>query len=222
MKQNLIVIILMLTLGTTLQSIAQTHRHHPTTTVDADTTQQDGIDAFSDTTSTVSLDSVVQTTHSRSWNVKVNGVSVPDSWVAELFDNVDSDSITGMLFAIIALVIMFVISPIFIIGIVLYFVYKNRKQRMRLAETAMKNGQPIPDELVSNQSSDTKDLRQQGIRQTCLGVGLMIFLGNTAGNIGLGIGALVTCIGIGNLLIARTQKKNDELNRDLNEHDFNK
>ena len=119
------------------------------------------------------------------------------------------------------IVIMFVIAPVLIIGIILFFVYKNRKQRMRLAEAAMKSGQPIPDEFTSKPkpTEEDNDLRQKGIRQTCLGVGLMIFLGNTAGNIGLGIGALVTCIGIGNLLIARSQKKTDDLNRDLN-HDL--
>ena len=95
-----------------------------------------------------------------------------------------------------------------ILGIIFYFIYKNRKQRVRLAEEAMKNGQPIPDQLFEEQKAlpaTTSDLRAKGIRQTCLGVGLMIFLGNTAGEVGFGVGALVTAIGVGNLLIARSQ-----------------
>ena len=232
MKKYLIAITMMLALGMNAQVAGQTHRHHNTAsvTVPNDFVQQDEVEAFSDTTSAATGgDTVLSRTSQHGWSVTVNGTPVPDEEaehivngiMSSVFDGLDSTVIGPMSLVLAVIVIMFVIAPVLIIGIILFFVYKNRKQRMRLAEAAMKSGQPIPDEFTSKPkpTEEDNDLRQKGIRQTCLGVGLMIFLGNTAGNIGLGIGALVTCIGIGNLLIARSQKKTDDLNRDLN-HDL--
>jgi hypothetical protein len=133
-----------------------------------------------------------------------------------------AEGLAGIMALGIMVVFIIFLAPVLIIALVLFFVYKNRKNRMRLAEEAMKHGQPIPDQFVNPGTSgdDHDEVRQKGIRQTCLGVGLMIFLGYTAGDIGIGIGALVTCIGIGNLLIARSQKRNSDLNRGLTERDF--
>lgn len=243
MKKHLIAIVTMLTLSIAcVQAAGQTHRHHPQVTpvgtattpvaptTTPDTTRQDEVEAFSDTTSNAyGQDSIIsRTVVSHGRTVTINGVPLPDDVVDEMMKNVDGGSIMGVFMVLGILLIIFVISPLVIIGIIAFFIYKNRKQRMRLAEAALKNGQPIPDGFVNDtKREEGGDIRQRGIRQTCLGVGLMIFLGNTAGSVGLGIGALVTCIGIGNLLIARSQKKNEELNnrnadlnRDLSERDF--
>ena len=120
-------------------------------------------------------------------------------------------NVTPLVDVLLVLLILFVLAPVFIIGLILFFVYKNRKQRMKLAEMAIKNGQPIPSELVDSQKTMEGDLRAKGIRQTFLGIGLTCFLGWVVGDIGAGIGILVLCIGLGNLLIARNaQKKRDE------------
>ena len=221
MNKYLIAIAMMLTLGLSAQAAAQNHRHHNATAVMAtdDTTANDEVEAFSDTTSAALKDTMMAPVGNRSgYTFKVNGIPLPDDVVSDLFDV--SEGAEGL--AGIMVVFIIFLAPVLIIALVLFFVYKNRKNRMRLAEEAMKHGQPIPDQFVNPGTSgdDHDEVRQKGIRQTCLGVGLMIFLGYTAGDIGIGIGALVTCIGIGNLLIARSQKRNSDLNRGLTERDF--
>jgi hypothetical protein len=189
-----------------------------------DTTANDEVEAFSDTTSAALKDTMMAPVgNSRGYTFKVNGIPLPDDVVSDLFDvSEGAEGLAGIMALGVVVLLIFFLAPVLIIALVLFFVYKNRKNRMRLAEEAMKHGQPIPDQFVNPGTSgdDHDEVRQKGIRQTCLGVGLMIFLGYTAGDIGIGIGALVTCIGIGNLLIARSQKRNSDLNRGLTERDF--
>ena len=192
MKKNLIALCLAITLAVPSQAAAQKHRHTPVTTMQVtDSTQQvDELEAFSDTTSVDDSTAVVSsmnTPHSYSYNINLDG---EDAWeaIGKTFgDSSMHNSLIGGMTILGILLIIFVLAPLVILGLLFYFIYKNRKQKMRLAEEAMKHGQPT-----------------KGIRQTCLGVGLMIFLGNTAGTVGFGIGALVTAIGIGNLIIARS------------------
>lgn len=188
----------------------------------ADTSHVDEIEAFSDTTSQDS-----------------SSAGLPPTPVGNDFDDFDEDEffdikgvsglwengrdgIEGMFFVLAVLFILFVLSPIVIIGLILWFIYKSRQNRMRLAEMAMKNGQPIPDELVSTKAQTDDDVRQKGIRQVFLGIGLTFLLGWAAGKIGAGIGILVLCIGLGNLLISRSAtKKEDEffsINNQISKH----
>ena len=51
------------------------------------------------------------------------------------------------------------------------------------------------------------------MRQCFVGVGLMVFLGYAAGNVGFGIGALVFCIGLGKVFASRSARKNN--NREI-------
>ena len=95
---------------------------------------------------------------------------------------------------------------------------KNRKQKMKLAQMAMQQGQPIPDQLLEDKPLDRDDEYQKGMRQCFVGVGLMIFLGYAAGQVGFGIGALVFCIGLGKVFASRTARRN---NRDLYNNDNN-
>ena len=76
------------------------------------------------------------------------------------------------------------------IGLVLFFIYRNRKQKMRLAEMAMKQGQPIPDQLLVEHKESDDELWKTGIRQTFLGVGLLAFFGYLDSTLGIGIGIL--------------------------------
>ena len=110
-------------------------------------------------------------------------------------------------------------------GLIFYFVNKNRKERYTLAQMAMQNGQPIPDELLKEQTrSMESSVYQAGIRQMFTGVGLAIFLGIIIGKIGIGIGALVFFIGLGKWFIARQNGdmgNNDPLNNNNSNNQFN-
>ena len=54
------------------------------------------------------------------------------------------------------------------------------------------------------------------MRQCFVGVGLMIFLGFAAGNVGFGIGALVFCIGLGKVFSGKMADWKKDKDNDLN------
>lgn len=207
MKKYLIAIAMVLTLGLNAEAVAQSHRHTPRTEqVDSTQNNQDAIEAFSDTTavssSSDSIDAYVNGRHIRiQTDEDVKGV------LEEVFGNLDKNAIAGMFFAAVIVFILFVLAPILIIILVFYFVNKNRRDRIKLAQMAMEKGQPIPDELLKDRVAQIdSDDYQKGLRQMFTGVGLAIFLGIVAGDIGFGIGALVFFIGLGKWFIARQSR----------------
>ena len=118
--------------------------------------------------------------------------------------------------SIVSIVVIFLLAPLLIIFVIFYFVNKNRKERYKLAQMAIQNGQPIPDEVLKGNTPNTTEESNDytaGLRQIFLGIGLAIFLGFVVGKIGFGIGALVFCIGLGKVVIARKSgTNNDPLN----------
>ncbi|EXY29977.1 putative membrane protein, partial [Bacteroides fragilis str. 3397 T10] len=79
----------------------------------------------------------------------------------------------GILVAIISIIAVFGF-PVFILFVIFFFRYKNRKARYRLAEQALAAGQPLPAEFI--RENKTVDSRSQGIKNTFTGIGLFIFL----------------------------------------------
>lgn len=218
MKKVLIVFTLMLTLGMSVQAASQKHRHTPRGTELVDTTKQSsGVDAFSDTTS---IDSAYSSSFDDDWDSD----DPVEKGVGKMLENIFSDSavVPGMVIAIIAIVIIFLLAPLLIIIAIFYFVNKNRKEKMKLAQMAMEKGQPIPDELLNNVPDEVSDEYQKGMHQCFVGVGLMIFLYFAAGTIGFGIGALVFCIGLGKVLAAKSVGKRtpNNNNDDLTQQDY--
>ena len=119
-----------------------------------------------------------------------------------------SDTISGgILISIIAIVAVFGL-PVFILFVIFFFRYKNRKARYRLAEQALAAGQPLPEEFIRENKST--DQRTQGIKNTFTGIGLFIFLWAITGEFGIGaIGLLVTFMGIGQWIIGSKQQTQD-------------
>ena len=128
--------------------------------------------------------------------------------------------IAGMFFVLAMILILFVLAPVAIIIALFYFINKNRKQKMKLAQMAMQQGQPIPDQLLDEKPANADEEYQKGMRQCFVGVGLMVFLGYAAGQVGFGIGALVFCIGLGKVFASRTARKNETMNNTLNNNDI--
>ena len=120
-----------------------------------------------------------------------------------------SDTISGgILISIIAIVAVFGL-PVFILFVIFFFRYKNRKARYRLAEQALAAGQPLPEEFIRENKST--DQRTQGIKNTFTGIGLFIFLWAITGEFGIGaIGLLVMFMGLGQWLIGYKQHANEE------------
>jgi len=212
MKKLFITLALMLPLFGGMIAMAQ-NTNNDSLAVLGDSTQVDEVEAFSDTTQT-DTSGVVSVTH-----VGMN----PDD-IAEFKDfitmmkSLGDEALGPMLFALIVLLILFVIAPAVIIGLILYFIFRNRRERMRLAEMAMKNGQPIPEEAreTPRRAVEEKDeVWQRGVRQSFFGVGLIVLLGMMIGKVGVGVGLLVLCIGLGNLFIARKEKAERNLHKDV-------
>ena len=198
MKQLLLTIVLVLALSMNVEAIAQKHRHTPRTEQVDSTKAKDAIEAFSDTT-TVADDSDSITSHRHIEYSEDDAKEI----VREVFSNIDSKAVMGMLTAVGIIFILFVLFPIIVIIAVVFFINRNRKERLKLAQMAMQNGQPIPEQLLKEEAVQNSGDYQKGVRQMFTGIGLAIFLGIVAGKVGFGIGALVFFIGLGKWYIAR-------------------
>lgn len=169
------------------------------------------IEAYSDTTS---LDSAAM--DEDFWDEDEVWEKMSTSDTKSLMNDIgiDGGDLMGMFFVIIVLVIIFILAPVGLIGLILFFVYKSRKQKMRMMEMAMKNGKQIPVEAVSTPIQKGEDVWFKGIKQVFLGAGVAFLLWVIIGKLGLAIGALITLIGCGNMVIgygAKQKQKEQEL-----------
>ena len=229
MKKVLFTMALLLTLSMGMQAAGQKHRHTPRQE-QVDTTKNGGVVVFSDTTSS---DTVTVTKHNAKftvttrtspWSTNTTTYEMDDddfgNMISNVFGEMRGKDIAGMFFVLCVLLIIFVLAPVFIIIALFYFINKNRKEKMRLAQMAMQQGQPIPDQLLNNSPTDADGEYQKGMRQCFVGVGLMVFLGYAAGQVGFGIGALVFCIGLGKVFASKTAQKRNNMNQELNQHNY--
>lgn len=179
------------------------------------------VEVYSDTTS---LDSAM-TADMGDWDDADDGFYDDDDWESSdsrtLVGRMGLDGMFGsMVFVIVICFIFFVLAPVAVIGIILYFVYRNRKEKMRLMEMAIKNGKTIPMDVLGTPCKRGDVLWNKGIKQVFLGVGLAILLGIIIDELGLAIGALVTLIGLGNLAIGYSEKQKQR-DQDLRDRYFN-
>lgn len=208
MKKILAALMAGMILTGTLPATAQHHRHTPLASVKAtQQTDKDGntkasaaIVAYSDTTSVDSAD--------------VDTVGFDDDAATQGWDEpYDIDGLAklmGNAFVPIAIVfIMFFLAPVMIIALIIYFVIKSRKQKIQLAELALKNGQPIPQEVAkSKPQPNDQALWEKGVKRMFLGIGIVIFAIFIHSRMFMGIGFLVTFYGAGLAVVAWTTKKN--------------
>ena len=202
MKKSLIAIVMVLTLSMNAGAAAQKHRHTPRTEQVDSTQNKDAIEAFSDTSAVDSAKNDSYVTYRRTRNMSDEDARA----IKDAFEGVGS--VIGAL-GVVAIVVIFLLAPLLIIIAIFYFVNRNRRERYKLAQMAIQNGQPIPDQILKEKANDwDRNDYQAGVRQMFTGIGLAIFLGIVVGKIGIGIGALVFFIGLGKWYIAR-QSKND-------------
>ena len=219
----------MLAMPMIMDASAQSHRHTPRTSANvtvnnngvkatatiADNDTTTGIVAYSDTTSAAADTDTADNDYQYSYDSH-------DSDIQELKDVMDSLG-TAVFLPVIIVAIVFIVAPAIIIFIICYFLYKNRQQKLKLAEMAMKNGQPIPDSILgystkkqgnntgkSNIASMPTDdqLWRKGVMHVFVGIGLMFLLDAMMGSFGFSIGVLVTLYGAGQAFIAWTSNRN--------------
>ena len=201
MKKLLFTLALFATLTAAVPATAQKHRHTPRTQMQADTAtskKTTAIEAFSDTTQ-ADGDSITFGSNGNTVSFATGSLFDDDDW---------ESSVKDAKFIIVGLLILFVLAPVSIIGLVLWFIYMNRKNKVRLAEIAAQHGQPIPVNIASSPVNGNAAYAP-GIRHCCLGIGLAIFLGIIMDEVGFGIGALVFFIGLGKVISAYLTRSKD-------------
>lgn len=211
MKKILLTIVWLLSLAVAMNAA-------PKDIVTTDTATKDEVEVFSDTT-TADSGNVVPSVSV--WDDKDDPWD--DGWSSSfsLAKSIDVDDLMGMVFILCLTFIVFVLAPVLIIGIILYFVYKNRREKIRLMEMAQKSGKGLPLNMMATPNSQADALWNKGIKQVFLGAGLSFLFMILLGKLGLAIGALIVLIGCGNLAIAQNAKQKQK-EQELHDRIFNK
>lgn len=105
----------------------------------------------------------------------------------------------GLLIAALVLFCIFGLPILAIILIIWLIVRASRRSSSNAGQAVMQN--------EVDATGRDRALFNKGVRNVCLGIGLAIFLGIWMGDFGVGIGVLIVCIGIGELLVDYFAKK---------------
>ena len=106
---------------------------------------------------------------------------------------------SGTIFFVLVVLLCIFGLPILLLLGLLFLIFRRRKQNMN-------NNANQPADAQTTSTSD-RALFNKGVKNICLGVGLAICLGIWMGDFGVGIGALIICIGIGELLVDYFSKR---------------
>lgn len=159
-----------------------------------------------------------------SWSVSYTSDTIDTTEAIELLEEIFDEELpegfegllktmmgaaTGGLIIVLIVLFGIFILPIILIIVILYFIYKGRKAKYDTYKSIAESGQTIPEEELRKMSEPVTDrtMFNKGIRNICLGVGLAVLLGIMLGDFGIGIGILVACIGVGELLVDHFGKK---------------
>lgn len=224
-----------LTIGAYAQGSQAVNKQNTSVTVVSDTTgtsddtndEDAGTDAATDPASIqAQMDSAMQSAFKQAdaGNSNDNGHGL---WITQDYK--------GPRFVLLVLLIVFAF-PVLLLAIILYFIYRNRKEKYELQKIAMEKGlnpntpyymdgrtapnQPpyttatkLPDYITPNEI-----LWEKGIKQMCLGLGLALLLGFIVDEYLSTIGLLIFFMGLGKAIIAKTRKnsQNSTLNDKFN------
>lgn len=222
MKQYLLACLMLLAIGVNGSEARGHHRHHaPVTGVAtaADSLNQ-GVEAYSDTTSVASApaDSMAEDSGYNAaadddayWDDADSDFVVEEipSWLRNLGGSVGA---TAIVIVVIFCVLFFILLPVIVVIMVLRHIIKRHNDKVALAEKAVENGQPIPEEQMHANRQSPEYLWKAGIRHVAMGVGLMVMFAIWGSETLMGIGGLLVCLGVGQLVMAKTSvNSHDEL-----------
>lgn len=226
MKNVILSVAMLLILGSNTTATAQRHRHTQRTetvaTTPGNANQQqpaaktqsqaaaddEGIEAFSDTTTVCDADSLAAagnkgTNASDKYNP--SNYDDPFSWLAAI----GTTSFFGIMMAIfiVILVLLFCFSPLIIVILVIRYLVRRHNDNVRLMEMAMEkskeDGTPLPDEQMPLSRKSPAYMWRRGVRNVSTGLGLMLFFWFLGAEPLVGIGGLVACIGVGQMFMVR-------------------
>lgn len=196
------------------------HRHHAAIEQKADA--QDDKDenvAYSDTTSTAfgnAADTDVaddddNDTAGYTYTMSSNPLNMdhfdnPFAFFVALF----GAGIGGIVLALLILLIILLIflSPLIVVYLIYRFLKRLYSDKVRLAEKAIASGSPMAKSASTTvMGSADQELWSKGVKNVALGLGLIILFAFWGAQALCGIGALIMCLGIGKMVIARTSIK---------------
>ncbi len=219
MKRLVTALALMLTLSATTISAASLHRHHSNATSvvksdkgEDDKATKDEVEAFSDTTSSVNQNDSATTkvlTPADFDDEDINDKDFVDKFAEGLLGGTIGAGTGFFALVVVILVFLFLTAPFIIAIIAIWFAYKRHRNRERLIQSAIENGQPIPQEALKTEHQTDDYLWKKGIKNISVGIGLVFLFWILGADPLIGIGLLVACIGAGQAFIARTSKKHD-------------
>ncbi len=230
MKKILFSLVVIMLLGSTVPMEAQRHRHTPRTTVVDDTKADNGIEAYSDTSSTAQpLDSTAYSTSDDADDINDSNrfdpsrFSDPFSWFAFL----GTSGFVGILLTILLLGVglLFLFMPLIIVLLIMRYMVRRHNDRVRLAEKAMEQGQPISEGEMPLNKKSPDYLWRRGVRNVSIGAGLALFFWFLGADPLVGIGLLVACLGLGQMFMVRYNynskfgRKKEEPNDDFDNID---
>ena len=228
MKKSLIAMLMLLTMTAGNEAMAQKHRHNPNVTLnvqdpatgnkvvsvnvnaaDNDTT---GIVAYSDTTNTDTASVQYNLPAAPDWD------EFDDDDIFNALKNIGNLGVWATVFTVLAMffVLLICLAPLIAIILIVWLIARNRNQRLKLAEKAMENGQPIPQEALSVPTSTDEDIKNKGLRNIFLGLGLVACGYFIIGDLLQGIGVILFFYGLGQAFIARSSSKKKEQEEVLN------
>lgn len=206
MKKILVAIMAGLVISAAMPTMAQRHRHTPMATVKVDSkADKDGntkssttIVAFSDT---ADVDTADMADEDSLFDAGTYGWDKPYNLEAL------SDIMENAFLPIAIVFIMFCLAPVLIIALIIYFIIKSRKQKIQLAELALKNGQPIPQDIAKSKQPNDQGLWEKGVKKMFLGIGFVVFSIFIHSRTCTGTGFIIAFYGAGQAIIAWTTKK---------------
>ncbi|MBP3243706.1 MAG: hypothetical protein J6M59_08755 [Bacteroidaceae bacterium] len=121
-----------------------------------------------------------------------------------------------MVVAVVAIVSVFGL-PLLAVCFIAYLIYRNRRNKYRLAQSAIDKGQEIPAEIINADKTTTDvinsdsiyKMKREAVRRIFIGIGLAVFLGYLIGKLGMMIGLLVVIIGVGKYVVAMMDEKHE-------------
>ncbi len=207
MKQYFLATLMLLTASfSSVPASAQKHRQttpaQQATVID---TTSAGIDAYSDTTS---LQSSVQPDSASSHHVVTryhwdfDDIDNP----VELLNALSHIGTAGVIIAIVGIIfaLLLCLAPFILVAFILYMAIRRHNDKVRLAEKAMASGQPIPEAATPKPTEEDEALWRKGIKNAAVGVGLALMFWIMGAESLAGIGLLVLCCGVGQMIMART------------------
>lgn len=204
MRNYLLVVFIVLFLGGTTATFAQ-QKEQPQVGNVTNIPDTAGIEAYSDTTSVDTAQTTV-TPNDNDWEFESDSDAVE-----KMFKWFNNHETLAWIFIFIVTILCFLIglAPFIILGFIIYLIVKNRRMRSELNENADMNRKHLHDNIDMSASDGNQMLQNRGIKNIFLGIGIVIFLSMMGADKIAGIGWLMSCYGLGQVIIAKTSKKKE-------------